>query len=86
MQTRSIGNMARSRAVVEHRLRKRLLKKNLLLEEVDRRVAKYMREYDLKKRYREASLAGKSSYEKQRANVLFEIEWSKIRKQLLDKD
>ncbi len=73
-----------SRAVVENRLRERLLKKGLPPEEVDRKVNKYMKDYDLKEYNREIYLAGKSSFEKAKANSYFEIEWSKKMKQLLD--
>ena len=50
------------------------------------KVAKYMREYDLKEKYREEYLAGKSSLERATANALFEIKWSKIRKGILSTD
>ena len=75
-----------TRAVVELKLRRRLQEKRLAPEEIELKVAEYMREYDLKEKHREQYLAGKSSYEKQTANALFEIEWSKIRKSILNNE
>ncbi len=75
-----------TRAVVELKLRRRLQEKGLAPEEIEMKAAKYMREYDLKEKHREQYLAGKSSIEKANANALFEIEWSKIRKQILNNE
>lgn len=72
-----------TRSVVELKQRKRLVKKGFSPEVVEKKVAEYMKEYDLKEHYREIYLAGKSSYEKAEANAYFEIEWSKRRKELL---
>ncbi len=75
-----------TRGVVELKLRRRLQEKGLPAYDIERKVATYMREYDLKEKHREQYLAGTKSHEKARASALFEIEWSKIRKQILSSE
>ena len=74
-----------NRAKVERRLRKRLLEKNLEPYKIEQRVAMEMKEYDLKEHHRRIHLAGKSSHEKSRENMIFEHEiWPKLRIKILD--
>jgi len=76
-----------SRALVEFRLRKRLAKKRLFPDEIEQRAAIYMKEYDLKELHRGNYLAGKSSHEKSRENMIFEHEvWPKLRMKILDNE
>ncbi len=86
MVIREIIPIMPTRAVVEQKYRRRLQKKGIVDEEIERRVSEYMHEYDLKEQHRKAFLAGKKSYERAEANAQFENEWSKIRKQVLEKE